>query len=115
MTGWAGIFINVLTFECAQGTSTLPPPPLPQTKLDLDPMVEKVLTESPLTGSSHLRDCTQAALTLQAAISQELSQGVSILQAVTEQKQFFSNLSFTFGRRLHEALSGMFVSQVRTV
>ena len=108
-------------------------------KLDLDPQVEPVLLHSPLTSASNIRDCTNACATLQEAVNQELSQGVSILQvssdgskliclaihdphalplpplsfqAVTEQKQSFSTLSFTFGRRLYTHLSQSFVQQV---
>ena len=33
-------------------------------------------------------------------------------QAVTERKQYFANLSFRFGRRLQEHLTGLFVQQV---
>lgn len=86
--------------------------PSHQNKLDLDPSVERILRESPLSGTAAIRDCTGAAQTLQEVINHELSQGISILQAVTEQKQFFANLSFTFGRRLHEHLSSTFVGQV---
>ena len=76
--------------------------------------MQDILENSPLTGSSNIRDCTNAVVTLQEAVNQELSQGVSILQAVTDQKQFFAGLSFTFGRRLHTHLTELFVQQVRT-
>lgn len=39
----------------------------------------------------------------------------SVPQAVTERKQHFSKMSFEFGRRLHEHLSGLFVQQVRVL
>ena len=83
-----------------------------QNKLDLDPSVERILRNSSLSGTAAIRDCTNAAQALQDAVSRELSQGVSILQAVTDQKKLFATLSFTFGRRLHEHLSSMFASQV---
>ena len=51
-----------------------------QTKLDLDPRVERTLLNAPLSGASNVRDCTVAAKTLQEAAKFELSQGVSILQ-----------------------------------
>ena len=86
-----------------------------QTKLDLDLLVESTLLEAPLSGASNIRDCTVAAETLQSAASQELSQGVFILQAVTERKDYFSKMSFEFGRRLHEHLSGLFVQLVSYV
>jgi hypothetical protein len=81
------------------------------TKLDLDERVEHTLLNSPLSGISCIRDCTVAVTTLQNAAKFELSQGVSILQAVTERKQYFASLSFKFGRRLHEHLTGLFVQQ----
>ena len=84
----------------------------PQGKLDLDSRVEKILMEYPVSGSTNIRDCTQAAYTLQTAISEELSPGVQILQAVTERKHFFSTLSFRFGHRLMETLKGTFAERV---
>lgn len=77
----------------------------PQTKLDLNPRVEMVLQKCPLGTRSNVQDCVVAAQTLQRALNQELSQGVSILQAVTDQRAFFSNLSFAFGKRLQESLT----------
>lgn len=83
-----------------------------QTKLDLNPRVEMVLRECPLGTRSNVHDCVAAAQTLQKALNQELSQGVSILQAVTDQRAFFSNLSVSFGRRLQEYLTAQFVHNV---
>ena len=37
-------------------------------------------------------------------MNQQLSKGVQIMQAVSEQKMFFSNLSFDFGKKLQEHL-----------
>ena len=83
-----------------------------QSKLDLDSRVESILCDTPLTTLSNIRDCEAAAETLQKAIDQELSPGISILQAVSEQKELFTKLSATFGRRLHEHLSTIFVQNV---
>ena len=71
-----------------------------------------VLQECPLGTRSNVQDCVAAAKALQTAFSQELSQGVSILQAVTDQRAFFSNLSHTFGKRLQEYLTAQFVHNV---
>ena len=83
-----------------------------QTKLDLNPKVEMVLQECPLGTRSNVQDCVNAAHTLQKAIGQELSLGVSILQSVTDQTTFFSNLSLAFGRRLQEHLTAQFLNNV---
>ena len=83
-----------------------------QGKLDLDARVETILQDTPLSGHSNIRDCEAAAQTLQEALRQELSPGISILQAVSEQKELFAKLSATFGRRLHEHLSTQFVQNV---
>ena len=53
-----------------------------------------------LTGDSNIRDCTKAVKDLHRVMSQQLSQGVQIMQAVSDQKNYFSELSFEFGRRL---------------
>lgn len=84
----------------------------PQTKLDLNPRVEMVLQECPLGTRSNVQDCVAAAQTLQKALNQELSQGISILQSVTDQRAFFSNLSVAFGKRLQEYLAAQFVHNV---
>ncbi len=84
-------------------------------KLDLDPRVEIVLQECPLGTRSNIQDCVTAAQTLQKAINQEQSPGVSILQAVRDQKEYFSRLSSAFGRRLQENLTSQFVHNVRDV
>lgn len=83
-----------------------------QSKLDLDSRVENILNDTSLTGPSNIRDCEAAAETLQQALRQDLSPGISILQAVSEQKELFAKLSATFGRRLHEHLSTLFVQNV---
>ena len=83
-----------------------------QDKLDLDERVESILQETPLSGNSNIRDCEAAAETLQEALRQELSPGITILQANSEQKELFAKLSATFGRRLHEHLSTQFVENV---
>lgn len=83
-----------------------------QDKLDLDARVESILEDTPLSGHSNIRDCEAAAQTLQEALRQELNPGISILQAVSEQKELFTKLSATFGRRLHEHLSTQFVQNV---
>jgi hypothetical protein len=82
-------------------------------KLNLNPRVEVVLQECPLGTRSNVQDCVAASQTLQKALNQELSQGVSILQAVTDQTEFFSNLSVAFGKRLQEYLTAQFVHSVR--
>ena len=84
-----------------------------QIKLDLNPRVEMVLQECPLGTRSNVQDCASAAQTLQKAIGQELSLGVSILQAVTDQTTFFSSLSMAFGKRLQEHLATQFLNNVR--
>ena len=71
-----------------------------------------ILQECPLGTRSNVQDCVVAAQTLQKALNQDLSQGVSILQAVSDQRAFFSNLSFAFGRRLQEYLTAQFVHNV---
>lgn len=71
-----------------------------------------VLQECPLGSRSNIQDCVIAAQTLQKAIGQELSLGVPILQAVTDQTAFFSNLSLAFGKRLQEHLTTQFLSYV---
>jgi hypothetical protein len=81
------------------------------TKLDLDPRVEHTLLRTRLSETSSIKDWTLAATKLQEASDFELSPGVSILQAVTERKEYFSSLSFKFGRRLQEHLTGLFVQQ----
>lgn len=71
-----------------------------------------VLQECPLGTSGNVQDCVAAAQTLQMALCQELSQGLSILQAVTDQNSFFSTLSLDFGRRLQEHLRTQFIHNV---
>lgn len=71
-----------------------------------------VLQECPLGTKSNVQDCAAAAVTLQKASNQELSQGVSILQAVTDQRAFFSKLSVSFGKRLQEYLTAQFIHNV---
>lgn len=80
--------------------------------MDLDSRVEKILCDTPLTTPSNIKDCEAAAQTLQQALNQDLSPGISILQAVSEQKELFAKLSATFGGRLHEHLSTQFVQNV---
>lgn len=74
--------------------------------------MESILEDTPLSGHSNIRDCEAAAETLQEALRQELNPGISILTAVSEQKELFTKLSATFGRRLHEHLSTQFVQNV---
>ena len=74
--------------------------------------MESILNDTPLTGTSNLRDCEAAAQLLQHAANQEFSPGISMLQAVTDQRKLFAELSSTFARRLYEHLSGMFVQTV---
>ena len=74
--------------------------------------MQSILEDTPLSGHSNIRDCEAAAQTLQEALRQELNPGISILQAVSEQKELFTKLSATFGRRLHEHLSTQFVENV---
>ena len=71
-----------------------------------------VLQECPLGTRRNVEDCVTAAQTLQKALSQELSQGLSILQSVTDQRAFFSNLSSAFGKRLQEYLTAQFLHNV---
>lgn len=71
-----------------------------------------MLQECPLGSSSNVQDCVAAAQTLQQALCQELSQGLSILQAVTDQNAFFSNLSQDFGKRLQVHLTSQFTHEV---
>ena len=85
---------------------------LVQTKLDLSPRIEDILKSSSLSGSSRISDCTKAARDLQKAMNEEFSQGVSILQAVSDQKQRFSGLSFEFSKRLSNHLCGLFTTKV---
>ena len=101
--------------------TSLPSPLLPtpllaiftlQKKLDLSPRIEEILKSSPLVGSTKISDCTKAARDLQKAMNEEFSQGVPILQAVTEQKQRFSALSFEFCNRLSNHLCGLFTTKV---
>ena len=71
-----------------------------QDKLNLDPRVERVLRTPKLTGDSDIKDCVNAVQDLHYVLSQQLSQGVQIMQAVSDQKNFFSELSFEFGKKL---------------
>ena len=71
-----------------------------------------VLQECPLGTRSNIQDCVTAAQTVQKALNQELSPHLSILQAVTDQKEFFSKLSSAFGKRLQEYLTAQFVNNV---
>ena len=86
-----------------------------QTKLDLSPRIEDILKLSSLSGASKITDCTKAARDLQKAMNEEFSQGVSILQAVSDQKQRFSGLSFEFSKRLSNHLCGQFTAKVMVV
>lgn len=85
-----------------------------QAKLDLDQRVEEVLLREPLSSPNHIRDCELAAQTLQTALKDvsEFPSGVEILQAVTEQKENFKELSASFGRRLFAHVSGLFTLNV---
>ena len=83
-----------------------------QSKLDLEPQIEMVLQECPLGTRPNIQDCVMAAGLLQKALCQELSRGVAIIQAVTDQTELFSNLSCSFGKRLQEYLTAQFVNNV---
>lgn len=86
-----------------------------QTKLDLSPEIEVVLQECPFGTKRNVEDCVFAAQSLQKALGQELTAGLSILQGVTDQRTFFSNLSLAFGKRLQEYLTAQFVHNVSTM
>lgn len=58
------------------------------------------MRSSQLNGDHNIRECTNAVKDLHHVMSQQLSQGVQIMQAVSDQKNYFSELSFEFGRRL---------------
>ena len=97
--------------------------------------MEHTLLRTRLSETSSIKDWTLAATKLQQASNFELSPGVSILQvsspsshsyiplcdvylgsqAVTERNEYFSSLSFKFGRGLQEHLTGLFVQQVYTM
>lgn len=51
-----------------------------QTKLDLSPEIEVVLQECPFGTKRNVEDCVFAAQSLQKALGQELTHGLSILQ-----------------------------------
>ena len=88
-----------------------------QSKLDLDPRVEEVLTEGQLNNPSEIRDCELAAQTLADSLQQvgDLPRGVELLEAVTEQTEAFRSLSAAFGRRLHTHFTGLFTLNVSSV
>ena len=71
-----------------------------------------MLREHPLGTRGNIQDCTAAAQMLQIALGQELGMGLSILQAVTDQREFFSVLTSGFGKRLQEHLTAKFVHNV---
>ena len=71
-----------------------------------------MLQECPLHTDSNIQSCIDAAKALQTALCQELGQGLGILQAVTDQSTFFSNLSSSFGKRLQEHLTSQFIHSV---
>ncbi len=76
--------------------------------------METVLQECPLSSRTNIQDCVMAAKMLHDALCQELSQGLTIIQAVTDQTKFFSELSSSFGRRLQEYLTSQFLTNVRS-
>lgn len=78
--------------------------------------MEKILLHEPLSSPSDIRDCELAAQTLQTSLKQvsELPSGVEVLQAVTDQKEKFKDLSAMFGRRFHGHISGLFTLNVRS-
>lgn len=71
-----------------------------------------ILHDSPLGTKSDIQDCVMAAKKLQEALNQDLGQGVSILQAVTDQTALFSDLSMAFGKKMVEYLKAQFVQSV---
>ncbi len=62
--------------------------------------MEHVLRTPKLSSDSGIRDCSNAIQDLHYVMSQQLSQGVQIMQAVSDQKNYFSELSFNFGKKL---------------
>jgi hypothetical protein len=80
-------------------------------KLYLDPKIEKTLKTCQLTGDSNIRTCTEAIKSLQRVMSQQLSPGVHIMQAVTDQNKYFTELSRNFGQRLQQHLCMLFAQR----
>ncbi|XP_065898319.1 exocyst complex component 1-like isoform X2 [Dysidea avara] len=80
-------------------------------KLDLDPAVERILRHYELKGPSNIEACTNAARQLQNACNMELPPGLSLLQAVTDQKKHFTELTSVFSLRLKTFLVKLFNEQ----
>ncbi|XP_062502938.1 exocyst complex component 1-like isoform X2 [Corticium candelabrum] len=80
-------------------------------KLDLGLVAEDLLQRGDLSNPQSLSQCTAAALALQQATDAVLSPGMSMLAAVSHQKQNFDQLTWSFVRRLSTHLSGVFVKQ----
>ena len=60
----------------------------------------------------NIESCTNAARQLQNACNMELPPGLSLLQAVADQKKYFKSLVSTFSQRLMTFLMKLFAEQV---
>uniref|UniRef100_A0A1X7VCF4 Exocyst complex component Sec3 PIP2-binding N-terminal domain-containing protein n=1 Tax=Amphimedon queenslandica TaxID=400682 RepID=A0A1X7VCF4_AMPQE len=77
-------------------------------KLYLEPRVERILSSASFHDEQNIRECTESVKKLHNVMRQELSQGVQVMQAVTDQNAHFSRLSFSFGARLKDHLCTTF-------
>lgn len=74
--------------------------------------MERILRHYELKGLSNVEACTNAARQLQSACNVELPPGLSLLQAVTDQKKHFTELTSVFSLRLKTYLIKLFNEQV---
>ena len=62
--------------------------------------MERILSSASFHTEQDIRECTDSVKKLHNVMRQELSQGVQVMQAVSDQNAHFSKLSFSFGARL---------------
>ena len=75
----------------------------------------RILRNYELKGHMNVDSCTNAARQLQNACNMELPPGLSLLQAVADQKKYFKSLVSTFSQRLMTFLIKLFNEQVIAV
>ena len=104
-------YFNVIVLICLISSLLISPPSLSlslslfllsfsQGKLYLDPKVERTLSSASFSNEQDIRESTEAVKKLHHVMRQELSQGVHVMQAVTDQNANFAKLSFNFGTKL---------------
>ena len=62
--------------------------------------MERTLSSASFSNEQDIRESTEAVKKLHHVMRQELSQGVHVMQAVTDQNANFAKLSFNFGTKL---------------